>query len=214
MQRVEQAIGELSGTHRRGGPHGPSRRDHPGELSAKGPPVPSEAFDFAEMNKKFEELRREMDGEVKAKAVLHSSVKPSNGDGKPKATMVAEEDDSSDEEDEEAAGGQAVTSPGESVAYNKQKSFFDSVSSDVNVPAGQQGGGGRGRGRGRGGMSGGGGGYRWRREDEAAANLTTFGEVGGHGHRGRGGMRRGRGRGGAHGGPRQQQHPQQQQIQQ
>jgi hypothetical protein len=169
------------------------------------------------MNKKFEELRREMDGEVKAKAVLHSSVKKpssSNGDGKPRPTMVAEEDDSSEDEDDDevAGGGHGATSPGESVAYNKQRSFFDSVSSDVNVPAGQQGGGNRGRGHGRGGASGGGGGYRWRREDEAAANLTTFGEVGGHGHRGRGGMRRGRARGGPHGGPRQQQQPQVQQI--
>jgi protein LSM14 len=96
-----------------------------------------------------------------------------------------------DGEDVHAADGDEEE---EEIAYNPQKSFFDSLTPSRGGPGGGE----RGRGRGRGGRS--------RRDEERDKNVATFGEPGGVGLMGPGayvggyGGRRGGGRGRRQGG--------------
>ncbi len=194
MQRVEQAIGELSSG---GGPRngngnasaGPSRPRNgptvrggefhagarqPGPLSANAPPVPQEDYQFEEMNRKFEEMRRELG----------------------KGASGAGDDDAQSSGDERLVKPDAASPPG-GMAYNKQKSFFDSVSSANTANPGGLGAGGRGGGGGGGQRGRGMGlGAQRRRQDQ-----DTFGEAGGQTQRGP--RRGGRGRGPQQGPPRQ-----------
>lgn len=184
---------------------------------APAPPViPAEEYDFDSMNRKFEEMRTresKSGGQGQAEVVLSSSKGGVDGQDA--------DDDSDDDSDEEVVMGRKSNNASalqgdnqEEVepVYNKSKSFFDSVSSDVN-PNTRQGANRGGRGGasfdslGRGG--GGGGGFKWQRSQERQTNLNTFGEAGGNnnyhpgGGRGRGGpFRGGRGRGGGPGGYR------------
>jgi hypothetical protein len=198
-----------------GGPGQGQRMGGPGPAP---PVIPAEEYDFEQMNRKFEEMRTR---EQKPEVVLSSS-KSGQIDG-----QAGGDDDSEDESDEEVVMGKkgdktAATSglrgdDQEQVepVYNKSKSFFDSVSSDVSANNRQGGGrGGRGGALGgfdAGGRGGGGGGFKWQRSQERMTNLNTFGEAGGNntsnhyhngGGRGRGGFPRGRGRGGGGGGYR------------
>ena len=139
-----------------------------GEHKASDLRVPTTDFDFESSNARFD------------KAALAPSPR-----GTPKSE--GEADDAAESGEDKDSG-----------AYNPKKSFFDSLSSGSNGPAGD--------GRGRGGRRGGG---RNRREEERERNVATFGEPGGVGLLGPGGYvggwgsygRRGGGRGRRGGAP-------------
>jgi len=214
----------LRGGRGRGGFQQPGGRLGGGPGPAP-PVIPAEEYDFEQMNRRFEEMRtREQKpaGQGQPEVVLSSSKA-----GGPDASSA---DDSEEDEEEVVMSKKGSTlapkddSEDTAPVYNKSKSFFDSVSSDVSLNP-RQGGGGRGRGgfggfdnggRG-GGGGGGGGGFKWQRSQERMTNLNTFGEAGGNnnyhpgGGRGRGGFPRGRGRGGGYRGPAPGYNAQQQQ---
>ncbi|KAG9308426.1 hypothetical protein JVU11DRAFT_5595 [Chiua virens] len=140
LESVERAIGDLRGTN---GPIGRGgRRGHHGHgATAKGNElkVPATDFDFATSNARFDKS-----------AIAPKKSNASEGEG---ATSEGAEVVSKEDEEGE-------------IAYNPQKSFFDSLSS---VPPPSRGGGRRG------------GGGRNRREEEREKNVATFGEPGGVG---------------------------------
>jgi hypothetical protein len=172
------------------------------------------------MNRRFEEMRtKESRGSISQQGgpevVLSSSAA-----GKKPVQQDGSDDDDDDEEEvvmsRSANPGREAENAQVEPVYNKSKSFFDSVSSDVSRDPTASNSGGRG---GRGGFNngpgfngqvgGGGGGFKWQRSQERMTNLNTFGEAGGNTNygngRGRGGFNRGRGgagrggfRGGAH----------------
>ncbi|KAH6902381.1 Scd6-like Sm domain-containing protein [Coprinopsis sp. MPI-PUGE-AT-0042] len=235
LQNVERALGDLrvsdgsaitaaavvSGSHhhpgerggrggRRGG-RGGHRNDAPTEIK-----VPTTDFDFETMNAKFDKAALAASAAGKS-AGSNPNVNPSAGPLSAAAAGVVQTPDAVAAE-EGTSEGVKDKSP---AAYNPQKSFFDTLSSNASTNAMEGGGrGGRGR-RGGGGPGGpGGGGHggaggRNRREEEREKNVATFGEPGGvglmgpgayvggwggYGRRGGGGRGRGRGgRGGGHG---------------
>ncbi|KAJ7446890.1 Scd6-like Sm domain-containing protein [Mycena galericulata] len=175
LETVERALGDLRVSNANangGGRRQRTRRNGGGGGVAQdggaqgGVAVPSADFDFASMNAKFD------------KAALAARAQPAHDSG-------SDHTNPSDEEDGGAGAGKEKEKEG--VAYNPQKSFFDSLSSPPPFgPKGGQGqnqgqyqgggrGGGGGRGRGRGGY-----GYN-RREEERERNVATFGEPGGVG---------------------------------
>lgn len=174
---------------------GPSRGAHRGARGGRGgqqggprgpapPPIPAEEFDFEQMNRQFEEMRARESNRPQTGSDAKSPLK----------------DDESDDGDEQVIMGKNTPNterPTESSGpvYNKSKSFFDSVSSDVsNARQGQESQQTDPQGR----IGGGGSGFKWQRSQERQVNMDTFGEAGGNmSHRGRG---RGRGRGGFRGG--------------
>lgn len=246
LEKIEQTVGEIRRTssHDQAGPsqlrnngfavrggRGRGGFQQPGGRfgggSAPAPPViPAEEYDFEQMNRRFEEMRtREQKpaGQGQPQVVLSSSKAGGN--------EASADDDSEEDEEEVVMSKKGPTLPStpkddsdkNAPVYNKSKSFFDSVSSDVSLNS-RQGGGGRGRGGssgfdngGRGG--GGGGGFKWQRSQERMTNLNTFGEAGGNnnnnyhsgGGRGRGGFPRGRGRGSGYREPNSGYNAQQQQ---
>ena len=170
LQSVQRALGDLrvsagdaatpnsSGPQGRGGAGG--RRGGGGRGGSRAADggeatkVPLTDFDFQSSNARFD----------KASLATPAKAKSSNDEG-------------SDEEEEEGESAEKK----EAVAYNPQKSFFDSLSSS-NAADANRGGGNPGRGR-RGGPNAG----RMRREEEREKNVATFGEPGGVGLLGPGG---------------------------
>ena len=207
LETVERAIGDLrvstanitagaAASHQpRGGRRGAGAR------AAQTPPqirVPATDFDFEGSNARFDKAA------LTPRSASAAGKEGEGGGG------------SAQEGVEEGAGGEEKEKEKEvkekekevPVAYNPQKSFFDSLSSSTATPpAGAGRGGRRGGGRGAGGMA------RTRREEERERNVATFGEpggvglmgpgayVGGWGGYGRRGGRPRRGGAGAAGGP-------------
>jgi protein LSM14 len=149
--------------------------------------VPNTDFDFQSSNAKFDKS-----------ALGQSKMRDGEGDG----TSASSEAEAGQIEDERSEKEKDK----EKVAYNPQKSFFDSLSSSTQSPPN---GAGNHRGRGAGGHGGRRGGKN-RREEERERNVATFGEPGGvglmgpgayvggwggYGRRGGGGRPRGRGAG-------------------
>lgn len=205
LAKIEQTVGELrrnsaaqadaGPSHYRQGGHPGGRGPHPHHGPRPSAPiVPAEEYNFEQMNQRFEELRTQekRPEPVTSEVVLSSSSK----------AIGTESDDDDSDDDEEVIirkkpnGAEPAAIADDPSVYNKSKSFFDSVSSDVSAPRDQVPGG-RGRGTGRGG--GGGGGYRWQRSEERQSNLNTFGEAGGHAPNYAGGRGRGYNRGGGGG---------------
>jgi len=180
LETVERALGDLRVSNntgaQRGGRRGQAARG--GRQDAEQIKVPATDFDFESSNAKFD------------KAALSPS---------PKEEVSA---DAGTSAEGDAVDKEKSTEKEKVVAYNPQKSFFDSLSSSTASlpPSGPSGNGGRGR---RGGGIG-----RNRREEERERNVATFGEPGGvglmgpgayvggwggYGRRGRGARRGGRG---------------------
>ncbi|TFK20533.1 hypothetical protein FA15DRAFT_689088 [Coprinopsis marcescibilis] len=200
LETVERALGDLRvsngtnaapGGHHAGGGRGGRRGGGPRAAAPNAEiKVPKTDFDFETMNAKFDKVALAAAAAPKEAAPAHSSSGAATLEGEPAG----------------AAGKEKA--PG---AYNPQKSFFDTLSSNTAPEQSGRGGAARG-GRGRGGGGGGGGGGRNRREEEREKNVATFGEPGGlglmgpgayvggwggYGRRGGGGRgRRGGGRGG------------------
>jgi protein LSM14 len=155
LETVERALGDLRVSNSRGGGSS-GRRGGGGTTEIK---VPSTDFDFQSSNAKFDK----------------TAIAPKK---KKVDTEEDEEDEQTNPSDTEANGKEKEK---EKVAYNPQKSFFDSLSSSAHAaPSGHgnhhRGGGERGGergGRGRGGRN--------RREEERERNVATFGEPGGVG---------------------------------
>ena len=126
--------------------------------------VPTTDFDFQGSNALFDKA-----------ALSQRNVKDSSSAGGQEAT------DDGVGEGVEGEGGKAekgeVVEGGGPVAYNPQKSFFDSLSSSTSGPPSREPSGNVGRG----GRRGGGGAGKNRREEEREKNVATFGEPGGVG---------------------------------
>ncbi|OJT08718.1 Protein LSM14 -like protein [Trametes pubescens] len=151
LETVERALGDLrvsnagtgNGQHHRGGRRGGRGQGQDHKADLR---VPATDFDFEGSNARFD------------KAALAPSPR-----GTPKNDGEAAEGEAEDGED---------AKDDRPVAYNPEKSFFDSLSSGSNGPGPVV------DGRGRGGRRGGG---RNRREEERERNFATFGEAGGLG---------------------------------
>ena len=154
LESVERAIGDMRGTN---GPIGSGDRGHHGHgATVKGNElkVPTTDFDFEGSNARFD----------KAAIVPKKSKDASEGEGVTSEGVVDTPLAGKEEDEKE-------------LAYNPQKSFFDSLSSSTQaVPPPSRGGAGRR-----------GGGGRNRREEERERNVATFGEPGGVGLMGPGG---------------------------
>jgi protein LSM14 len=172
--------------------------------------VPATDFDFESSNAKFDKA-----------ALTPRSASAAGKEGDVAGECVEESENGKEKEKEKETTEKEKEKEKEVlIAYNPQKSFFDSLSSSTAPPplnGGANGGGGRGGAR-RGGGRGGGGMARNRREEERERNVATFGEPGGVGLMGPGayvggwggyGRRGGRPRRGgpAVGGPVHQQAP-------
>ncbi|KAK7450645.1 hypothetical protein VKT23_012956 [Stygiomarasmius scandens] len=183
METVERALGDLrvsnaNGAGRAGGGGRRGPKPQPAQIS-----VPNTDFDFQSSNARFD--------------------KKSGESGVPKKEKEKKEANGNGEEDVETNPSENGDTKGkDSMAYNPQKSFFDSLTPGPAEARGQAGG----RGRRGGGMGG-----RNRREEEREKNVATFGEPGGVGLLGPGayvggwggyGRSRGGGRGGRRGAPR------------
>jgi len=151
LETVTRALGDLRVSNGRGGGSS-ARRGGGGPTEIK---VPSTDFDFQSSNAKFDKTAF-----VPKKKKVDTSEDDEDEDTNPSDTEKEKEK--------------------EKLAYNPQKSFFDSLSSSAHAsPSGNHRGGGNGE---RGGERGGRGrGGRNRREEERERNVATFGEPGGVG---------------------------------
>lgn len=168
LETVERALGDLrvsnaqngaghsagGGTGKRTG--GGRQQQQPIEQIK----VPSTDFDFESMNAKFNKAALARQETTVAITDGITSPDPESG-GTPSNDSIASEKK-------------------KEPAYNRQRSFFDSLSSSTSTPSGGPGGAG-GRGGRRGGAGGAGSAGRNRREEERERNVATFGEPGGVG---------------------------------
>jgi len=165
LETVERALGDLrvsnaqigAGHSTSGGTGkrtGSGRQQQPIEQIK----VPSTDFDFESMNAKFNKAALALQETTVAITDGITSPDPESG-GTPSNDSIASEKK-------------------KEPAYNRQRSFFDSLSSSTSTPSGGPGGAGGRSGR-RGGGAGGAG--RNRREEERERNVATFGEPGGVG---------------------------------
>jgi len=120
--------------------------------------VPSTDFDFESMNAKFNKA-----------ALAHQETIVTIADGPDTESRGTPSNDSIAPEKKKEA------------AYDRQRSFFDSLSSSTSTPLSGGPGGAGGRGGRRSGAGGGGSAGRNRREEERERNVATFGEPGGVG---------------------------------
>ncbi|GJJ12063.1 hypothetical protein Clacol_006304 [Clathrus columnatus] len=176
LESVERAMGDLrvEAAAARGG-----RR--PNEIQAGNIHVPATDFDFVSSNAKF--------NKVALAQPIEESDSDSDSDAETNPSNAGDNNKDEKKEKEKKA---------KEPAYNRAKSFFDSLTPNSLPPRGG-GAGGQARGAGRGGR--GRGGYgRSRREEEAQRNLMTFGETAPPSQSPNWNARRGGRRGGATGG--------------
>jgi protein LSM14 len=149
--------------------HGPGRRGHgqgTNDIKAGEIKVPAADFDFQSSNALFDKA-----------ALAPRKTKDDDGSADDATNPSDSEDPVSRDKKAERKEKER-----EAVAYNPQKSFFDSLSSSTHPgsrgggDSGGHGGGGRGAGVRRGGGAG-----KNRREEERERNVATFGEPGGVG---------------------------------
>ncbi|KAG6911382.1 hypothetical protein DXG01_016479 [Tephrocybe rancida] len=164
LETVERALGDLrvsnpSSTRGRRGGAGVRGRNDGQQQQIK---VPTTDFDFASSNAKFDK----------------AALTPKAPEGPSKTE--SEESEDGEEKEQEVEKKEKEEMEKDTTAYNPSKSFFDSLSSNMQAPqpANGTGNGGGFRGGRRGGRGGAG---RNRREEERERNVATFGEPGGVG---------------------------------
>ncbi|KAL9715466.1 hypothetical protein Ac2012v2_002127 [Leucoagaricus gongylophorus] len=165
LETVERALGDLRVSNAQNGTvhstsGGTGKRTGSGrqQQSIEQIKVPSTDFDFESMNAKFNKA-----------ALAHQQTTVTIADGPDTESRGTPSNDSIAPEKKKEA------------AYDRQRSFFDSLSSSTSTPLSGGPGGAGGRGGRRSGAGGGGSIGRNRREEERERNVATFGEPGGVG---------------------------------